>query len=115
MQPRSVRTEQHFVRASTTDGLDDVVETTNASPVGIHVGQPHQLIHYLLLRSPIGHETAQVRHDKVHMAAMHDKSSTRYAWPTPIAQRADGHAQAHPARARRLLRGLRYTPQGLAS
>src|SRR5499426_453644 len=67
MQPRSVGAEDQFPRPGAFDRLDDIIKTAHARRVGVNVGQANELIHYLLLRAPVVHKTAQARDDEVYV------------------------------------------------
>ena len=62
-----VGAEDQFPRPGAFDRLDDIIKTAHARRVGVNVGQANELIHYLLLRSPVVHKTAQVRDDEVYV------------------------------------------------
>ena len=70
MQPRTVRTEDHFSCSGPSDRLNDVVKPAHACRIGENVRMTHQLIDNLLLRPPIVQKASQMRNDEVDVAIL---------------------------------------------
>src|SRR5690348_12341854 len=64
MQPRSVRAEQHLVRAGTLHGIHEQVEPPHARRVRVHVAMSYEMVDERQLRTPVIRETAKVRDDE---------------------------------------------------
>ena len=92
MRRTAVGAEQELVRTCAPRGLNQVIETADAQCVGIDVGPPHQLIDYLLMRSPVVAEAAEVGNNERHVRVLRGHHFHRWSVAAYVHEKGNSKA-----------------------